>query len=93
MTNSDAPYASPLRQRLSAALELAWQAVCWEVKGLLPVDRANMERAILKSAAIGERDFTLLQRRAIQASRGDSAIPIERRQAARFGFDGDRRRR
>jgi hypothetical protein len=96
MPFSDAPYDRPLRNKMTAALELAWLAVGSEVQGLLPVDRANMNLAILNAVAIGERDFKLLQQRAIEAlaSRGvKSATPIERRQCIRLvGGSEDRRR-
>ena len=73
---------------MTAAHELAWLAVCSEVQGLLPVDRANMEGAILHAVVMGERDFKLLQQRAIEAlaARGvtSTAKPVERRQRPRL---------
>jgi hypothetical protein len=85
---------SAMHDRILAAIELAWEAVCWEVQGLLPTDRENMERAIINAVALGERDFILLQRRALAASPSTTAMPLERRRNVPLTrFDGDRRRR
>jgi hypothetical protein len=75
---------------MTAALELAWVAVCLELPGLLPSDRTTMARAIGTAAANGERDFRRLQQKAIDslASRGvKSAAPVDRRKHIRLVRD------
>ena len=86
MLFSNATHDKPTVDLMTAALELAWVAVCLELPGLLPTDRATMAKAISAAAAGGERDFRRLQQRAIDslASRGvKSAIPVDRRQHLR----------
>ena len=87
MPFSNEPIEGSLRDRMTAALELAWVAVSWDVHGLLPSDRAEMAQAISCAAAEGERDFACLQQRAINvlAARGvvSGAVPVERRKEPR----------
>ena len=46
--------------------------------------RANMERAILEAAALGERDFRQLQLRAIAVLGPSDVKPVERRKGPRL---------
>jgi hypothetical protein len=84
---SNATHDRPTLDLMTAALELAWVAVCLELPGLLPTDRATMAGAISAAAANGERDFRRLQQKAIDslASRGvKSAEPVDRRKHIRL---------
>ena len=79
-----APYDAHTIRLMTAAHEIAWMAARFGIPGLSHVDRAEMERAILNAAALGERDFKQLQQHAIDALGAraiESAVsPVERRQ-------------
>jgi hypothetical protein len=84
MPFSNAPYSSDTIALMTAALETAWMAARLGVPDLSHVDRADMERAILNAAALGERDFRQLQQQAIDAVGATGVKPIERRQRPRL---------
>jgi hypothetical protein len=81
---------------MTAALETALIAARLGIPDLPHGDHAAMEKAILNSAATGERDFKQLQQRAIDALGAravDSALkPVERRKQFRL-VEGSKDRR
>ena len=76
---------------MTAAIETAWMAARVCIPGMSQADRVNMETAILKAVAHGERDFKRLQQAAFDGV-GAAVQPVERRQHLRL-VDTDRRRR
>lgn len=92
----DAPYDTKTINLMTAALETAWMAARMGIPGLSHADRADMERAVLNAAALGERDFRQLQQYAIDAL-GARAVeaavaPVERRKQVRL-VEGSKDRR